>query len=92
MGHLDSVANSEELRTAYNTMLPDVSNFLTNVALNTEVWQVLKAAGARLLADGSLHPHRRRYVEETMADFVEAGADLDAASKQALTEVQAELS
>lgn len=92
VGHLDSVANSEALRAAYNTMLPEVSNFLTNIALNTEVWQVLKVAGERLLQDDGLHPHRRRYVEETIADFVEAGADLDPASKKALTAVEAELS
>ncbi|MCD8483674.1 MAG: M3 family metallopeptidase [Verrucomicrobia bacterium] len=92
IGHLDSVTNSDALRDAYNKMLPEVTSFLVNIALNGQVWSVLKAVGERVLAGNTLHDHERRYVEETLAEFREAGADLAEAPKKELIAVQADLS
>ncbi len=90
VGHLDSVRNSDELRTAQNAMLPEVTQFYARIPLNAGLWKRLKAysetPGARAL--GGV---RRRFLEETMKDFLRSGADLPEAEKARLEEVQSEL-
>jgi len=91
--HLDSVCNSPELRAAQNVMLPEVSAFFALIPLNERLWAVLKAYGESGAVE-ALSSERRRFVEETMADFRESGADLSPEKKkelQALEERLAEL-
>lgn len=89
--HLDSVCNSPELREAHNAMLPKVSEFFTRISLNADLWNVLKAFAETGEAK-SLTGTRRRFLEETLADFRENGADLPAEQKQRLEKINAELS
>ena len=91
ISHLDSVCNSDALRTAYNTMLPKVSDFYANVHLNEALWKTLK----RYESDGdrqSLSPTKQRYFEETVTDFREAGADLPETSRKRVAAIQNKLS
>lgn len=90
VSHLDSVANSPELRTAYNAMLPAVSQFFADIPLNTGIWERLRTAAERIDLQ-ALHPHQRRHVEETLADFREQGADLPPEQKDAVRKIQQEL-
>jgi oligopeptidase A len=88
--HLQAVADSPELRTAHNAMLADVSSFYARIPLNADLWARLKAVAesAEGKAQSGIH---RRFVDETVADFVEAGADLPADKKTRLEEIQSEL-
>ena len=81
--HLQAVADSPELRTAHNAMLADVSSFYARIPLNADLWARLKAVAesAEGKAQSGIH---RRFVDETVADFVEAGADLPADKKTRL--------
>jgi oligopeptidase A len=89
--HLDSVCDEPAQRAALNAMLPEVSDFYASIPLNEELWKVLKAYGES--ADvTTLDPVRRRYVEETMQDFAQSGADLPADQKKRVAEIEAELS
>ena len=88
--HLDAVLNSPELRTAYNALLPEVTAFYTSLTLDAEIWAVFKAYAATAEAQ-ALTGVRRRFLQETMADFEENGADLPAAQKQRLAELNAAL-
>ncbi|MGB0460668.1 MAG: M3 family metallopeptidase [Opitutales bacterium] len=90
VSHLDSVANSPELRTAYNAMLPAVSQFFADIPLNTGIWERLRTAAEHIDLE-TLHPHQRRHVEETLADFREQGADLPPKQKDAVRKIQQEL-
>jgi|GEM_PF-4873277 len=88
VNHLDSVANSDELREALNKMLPVVSEFSSAISLDADLWQVLKN-----FADSkpTLTEIKQRFVDETVADFKAAGADLEPAAKKRMAELNAEL-
>ena len=87
VSHLDSVCNSPELREAHNTMLPKVSAFYSGIPLNDRLWSVLKAYGESDAA-AELSPTKQRYVQETLADFREAGADLPPEQKKRAAELR----
>lgn len=88
--HLQSVADSPELRQAYNKVLPEVSAFYARIPLNTELWERLKTFAASPAAAG-VHGIHKRFMDESLADFRQAGADLPADKKQRLEAIQAEL-
>jgi len=88
--HLQSVADSPELRAAHNAMLPKVSAFYARIPLNAELWQRLKAA-AETPETRALTGVRRRFVDETMAEFRQAGADLAPEQRARLEALQTEL-
>ena len=90
VSHLDSVCNSPELRTAYNRMLPEVSEFFSGIPLNESLWQTLKRFGGDP-AVRQLSPTQQRHLFETLADFREQGADLPPAQKQRAAEIQKRL-
>lgn len=88
--HLQSVADSPALREAHNAMLPKVSAFYASIPLNAALWQRLKAAAATPEAT-QLKGIHRRFVQETLADFRQAGADLPAEKRARLEALQSEL-
>jgi oligopeptidase A len=91
LNHLDSVCDEPAQRAALNAMLPEVSEFYASIPLNEKLWAVLKAFGESP-AVASLGPVEKRFVEETMLDFVQSGADLPADQKTRVAAVEAELS
>jgi oligopeptidase A len=90
VNHLDSVANSDELREALNEMLPIVSEFSSSISLDDSLWKVLKSY-SESDAITTLTEIQQRFVEETCNDFKAAGADLDPDSKKRMFEINAEL-
>lgn len=90
VSHLDSVCNSPQLREAHNKMLPKVSEFFAGIPLNESLWKTLKAYGLRSASE-NLRATKRRYIQETLADFREAGADLPPEQKKRAGQIQAEL-
>ena len=89
--HLDSVCDEPAQRAALNAMLPEVSDHYASIPLNDRLWAVLKVFGESD-AVAALPPVQRRFVEETMLDFAQSGADLPPEKKQEITVVEAELS
>ncbi len=89
--HLQSVADSPEIRAAHNAMLPHVSAFFARIPLNPELWIRLKSFADRDAARALTGIHRR-FMDETMADFRQAGADLPLAQRTRLETLQTELS
>ncbi|CAI8283478.1 MAG: Oligopeptidase A [Opitutia bacterium UBA7350] len=90
VNHLDSVCNSPELRAAHHAMLPAVTQFFADIPLNEGIWKRLRAA-AKAIDLEQLHPHQKRHVSETLADFRDQGADLPDAQKIEVREIQQEL-
>lgn len=91
VGHLNSVADSPELRAAYNALLPAVSEFYAKIPLDSRLWAVLQAFAATAEAC-ALTGIRRRLFEESLADFRQAGADLPPEKKERLEKLESELS
>ncbi|MBB5353518.1 oligopeptidase A [Haloferula luteola] len=91
LNHLDSVCDSPEQRAALNAMLPEVSEFYSSIPLNAKLWSILHAFGESAAVD-LLDPVRQRFVEETMQDFTQAGANLPDEEKEQIAAIQAELS
>tara|TARA_B100000965_G_scaffold388125_1_gene392333 strand:+ start:764 stop:2839 length:2076 start_codon:yes stop_codon:yes gene_type:complete len=88
--HLDAVCNSKALREAYNAMLPKVAEFFAKIPLNEGLWNILKHAHS-VVDHATLSPTQQRFMNETLADFRESGADLPQDQKARFQEIEAEL-
>ncbi len=88
--HLESVATYPELRAAFNAVQPEVSAFYTGIPLHQGLWQAIKAYAATGEAQ-ALEGARRRFLRKTMDTFRRHGAELDAAGKKRLEEIDIEL-
>jgi oligopeptidase A len=88
--HLQSVADSPALREAHNLMLPRVSAFYASIPLNPALWTRLKAFAESPAAQQVTGIHRR-FLEETLKDFRQAGADLPPEKRARLEAIQSEL-
>ena len=89
--HLMSVAETPELREAFNEVLPEITEFWTRVTLHQGLWKRIKA-----LADTdeakTLSAIEKRHLDTTVRDFRRAGADLSAADKEKLSSIRLEIS
>lgn len=90
VGHLDAVRNSDALRESYNAMLPEVTQFFSRIPLNEKLWRRLKTFSESAAAE-TLTDVQKRFLDETVSDFVRSGADLPDVAKKRLEEVQSEL-
>ncbi|HUG21178.1 M3 family metallopeptidase [Piscinibacter sp.] len=93
IGHLNAVADTPELRAAYNAALPKVTELFTRHASDERLYAKYKAV-AQAPSAATLNPARRKALSNAMRDFVLSGAELQGAAKerfQQLQELQAEL-
>ncbi|MCP5533932.1 MAG: M3 family metallopeptidase [Akkermansiaceae bacterium] len=91
LNHLDSVADNPAQREALNKMLPEVSGFYSSIPLNARLWEVLKHVGESPEI-AKLDAVKRRYTEETLADFRQSGADVPDDKKARVAAIESELS
>ena len=89
--HLLSVAETPELRKAFNEVLPEITEFWTRVTLNQGLWTRIKAFADTDEAI-ALSPIERRHLDTTRRDFQRAGADLSTADKEKLSVIRLETS
>jgi oligopeptidase A len=93
VGHLNAVADTPELRAAYNAALPKVTELFTRHAADERLYAKYKAVATAPSA-ARLSAPRRKALSNAMRDFVLAGAELQGEAKQRfqqLQEQQAEL-
>ncbi|WP_101049002.1 M3 family metallopeptidase [Macromonas nakdongensis] len=90
VGHLNAVADTPELRAAYNAALPQVTEFWTRLGADERLYAKYKAMDPARLTPEQTQAHRN-----AMRGFVLGGAELQGAAKErfaAIQERQAELS
>ncbi len=88
--HLESVATTPELRAAYNAVQPAVSLFYASLPLNEGLWKAIQAYAATEEAK-TLTGARARFLKKTIDDFRRHGAELSAADKTRMQELDVEL-
>src|SRR5580704_14449139 len=89
--HLEAVVTTPELRAAYNAVQPKVSEFYSSLPLNEALWQAVLTYSKSEEAV-ALTGVRKRFLEKTMDNFRRHGAELNAAGKQRIAEIDVELS
>ena len=89
--HLETVATTPPLRAAYNAVQPEVSAFHSSLPLNEDLWQTIKGYSQTEEAQG-LTGTRKRYLDKTIESFRRHGAELDAAGKKRIAEIDLEIS
>jgi oligopeptidase A len=89
VSHLNAVADTPELRAAYNEALPRVTEFWTRLGADERLYAKYKA-----IDPATLNPAQRQAHSNAMRNFVLSGADLVGEAKErfaAIQERQAEL-
>ncbi|MDR3740753.1 MAG: hypothetical protein P4L40_17195 [Terracidiphilus sp.] len=89
--HLENVVSTPELRQAWNEAQPLVSEFYSRIPLLAGLWTALKEYEATPEAR-ALNGVRGRFLKKTIDSFRRHGADLEAAGKKRLAEIDVELS
>ncbi|KGG92728.1 MULTISPECIES: M3 family metallopeptidase [Comamonas] len=84
INHLNSVADTPELRAAYNEALPKVTEFWTNLGADERLYAKYKA-----IDPTSLNKEQRAAWEHAMRGFVLSGAELQGAAKERFAQIQA---
>jgi oligopeptidase A len=94
VSHLNSVADTPELRAAFNDNLPKVTAFHTRLGADERLYAKYKSIANGAAAQGLSAP-RKKALANALRDFVLSGAELQGAAKQrfaAIQERSAELS
>ncbi len=87
VGHLKSVADTPELRAAYNENQPKVVEFYTRMGSDERLFAKYKAIANGPAAAG-LNPARRKALSNAIRDFVLSGAELQGAAKERFAQIQ----
>jgi len=88
--NLEATATTPELRAANNAVQPKVSEFYSSLPLNEALWRAVQSYSLTEEAK-ALTGVRKRFLEKTIDNFRRHGAELDAAGKQRIAEMDVEL-
>ena len=83
VSHLNSVADTPELRAAYNAALPRVTEFWTRLGADERLYAKYKA-----IDPATLRPEQRQAHTNAIRNFVLSGAELTGAAKQRFAQIQ----
>lgn len=83
VSHLKSVAETPELRAAYNAVLPAVTEFWTQLGANEDLYAKYKAIDAN-----DLNREQQQALRNTLRSFVLGGADLRGEAKARFAAIQ----
>jgi oligopeptidase A len=83
VSHLNSVADTPELRAAYNAALPRVTEFWTRLGADERLYAKYKA-----IDPATLTPEQRQAHKNAVRNFVLSGAELTGAAKERFAQIQ----
>jgi len=83
VSHLNNVADTPELRAAYNAALPKVTEFWTRLGADQRLYAKYKAIDI-----ASLNAEQRQAHKNALRNFVLSGAELTGAAKQRFAKIQ----
>jgi oligopeptidase A len=89
ISHMNSVVNTEELRSAYNACLPKLSDYATEMGQNIDLCNAYK----RVAEDRTgLNTAQNKLLDNALLDFHLSGVDLPQEKKQRYKEISQALS
>lgn len=88
VGHLQSVLNTPELRDAYNKMLPEITQFFTEIGQDVILFERFKAIKQSPIEYDYLNNAQKQKLEHDLRDFTLCGANLPKDTQQRFAEVQ----
>ena len=83
VSHLNSVADTPELRAAYNETLPRVTEFWTRLGADERLYAKYKA-----MDPATLNAEQRQALKNAVRNFVLSGAELSGAAKERFAQIQ----
>ena len=83
VSHLNSVADTPELRAAYNAALPKVTEFFTRLGADERLYAKYKAIDI-----ATLNAEQQQAHKNAMRNFVLGGAELTGAARERFAEIQ----
>ena len=89
ISHLNSVADTPELRAAYGAMLPEVTAFFSSLGQNLALYQKFKEL-SKSSEFATLNRAQKKVIENSLRDFRLGGAELSDADKPRFSEIQDE--
>ncbi|MBU3630455.1 M3 family metallopeptidase [Polynucleobacter sp. AP-Melu-500A-A1] len=89
ISHLNSVADTPQLRTAYGEMLPKVTAFFSSLGQNLALYQKFKALRSSPAFE-KLTSAQKKVIENSLRDFRLGGAELSDADKPRFAQIQDE--
>jgi oligopeptidase A len=87
ISHLNSVADTPELRAAYGEMLPEVTAFLSSLGQNLALYQKFKELKSSP-EYAKLNRAQKKVIENSLREFRLGGAELSDADKIRFSEIQ----
>ena len=84
--HLNSVADTPALRSAYNAALPRITEFLTRLGADAKLF-----AKYRAVDPARLNGEQRQARQNTLRDFVLGGAELEADTRERFASIEERL-
>ncbi|MCU7943920.1 MAG: oligopeptidase A [Candidatus Thiodiazotropha sp. (ex Cardiolucina cf. quadrata)] len=88
VSHMNAVVNNDELRAAYNAVLPKLSEYATDVGQNGQLCNAYK----QVAGEAGLDRAQRKLLQNALLDFHLSGVDLEEDKKQRFKEISQELS
>src|SRR5579862_4409049 len=89
ISHLHAVAESDELRAAYNACLPLLTEYHTELMQNELIY---KAISSIAKSEADFNPAQRKVIDNALRDFKLAGVHLPPTDKARFTELQKQAS
>ena len=89
VSHLNSVADSAELRAAYGEMLPKVTAFMSSLGQNLALYEKFKGL-SKSAEFANLSRAQKKVIENSLRDFRLGGAELSEADKPRFSAIQDE--
>jgi len=89
ISHLNSVADTPELREAYGEMLPKVSAFLSSLGQNLALYEKFKVLSNSADFE-TLSPAQKKVIQNSLRDFRLGGAELAEDQKPRFSQIQDE--
>ena len=83
VSHLNSVADTPELRAAYNEALPRVTEFWTRLGADERLYAKYKA-----MDPATLNAEQRQALKNAVRNFVLSGAELTGAARERFAQIQ----